>query len=615
MRNFSIRAVILALLAAVPASAGDRAGPGPREDVGALMEAATVWVVVIHPSKNGWSTGSGFFVADGHVMTNAHVVDGMDDKSFILVVNDRLPLVRATVKAVARRDERLNFDFALLTLAPAEGVAVPVTIPALPSLAFSLDVKRMDRVAAWGYPGMIIVADERHHDFFQGDGVEAPPVVFTEGTVSTLVRRPRPHVIHSASIARGNSGGPLVNVRGEVVGINTWGASEFEGGGGSTFNAALAAEDIVAFLRANGVVPRMAPPRGALPHAGPSGADKTPPGAEARAVMDAAERGDAASQLLAGIGYAQGEDGFPQDLEQAIHWLERAAKNGGEFEPSARAVLGVALIASEEPRRVREGLRHLEFAADGDTDADGDYAALLARLHVYGEPAGLAFDAERSQRYARKAAERGHADGHAFLAWHTYLELIEDGDGDDATLAHVKRALAVDGDHALANAVLAHLYFDGVAVDEDLAKSRALARAAADEDEPFAELALAYLALAEADDGDTDADEAESLRADAFAWAERAAQNGDPLGQNLLGRMYLDGVGVDADPLEAWVYLKLGADKGGITANAEYAAADDDDEEDEGEGAGDSLLDRAEKTMTPAQLREARRRYRERRVE
>ena len=49
-------------------------------------------------------------------------------------------------------------------------------------------------------------------------------MVLTKGTVSAVQNRERntPMVLHSADISAGNSGGPLIDACGRVVGINTY---------------------------------------------------------------------------------------------------------------------------------------------------------------------------------------------------------------------------------------------------------------------------------------------------------------------------------------------------------------------------------------------------------
>ena len=136
--------------------------------------------------------GTGFVIsADGQIVTNAHVVDGAD-----------------TVK-VTLPDGR-SFDAEVLGTDPATDIAVvKVDATDLPTLAFgdsdSLQVGQ--DVVAIGNP------------FGLGNSV-------TSGIVSALGRNinsgPFDDFIQTdAAINRGNSGGPLFNAEGQVVGMNT----------------------------------------------------------------------------------------------------------------------------------------------------------------------------------------------------------------------------------------------------------------------------------------------------------------------------------------------------------------------------------------------------------
>jgi hypothetical protein len=217
--------------------------------VAALLEAATVWVV--GEDEKRISQGSGFLVAAGFIATNAHVVGGLDKGADIYVLNDKLPATKAQVVAKAH-DGDGGRDYALLRFTPPQGVDLPV-------LTFNLEARRMDRVSAWGYPAMVTQFDDRTARLQEGDtrGLKAPPVVYTDGSINSIVsRNGRQALIHSAQIAGGNSGGPLVNSRGEIVGINTWGYQEE--GEGAFLNAALPADDLGAFLSAQGVKPQIA---------------------------------------------------------------------------------------------------------------------------------------------------------------------------------------------------------------------------------------------------------------------------------------------------------------------------------------------------------------------
>jgi serine protease Do len=137
--------------------------------------------------------GSGFIIdPSGIIVTNRHVIEGATD---ILVTLQDNTLLRATLLAQADQ-----IDVALIKVTPDSP---------LPTVGFgdSDAVRVADRVLAIGNPLGL------------GGSV-------TRGIVSALNRdiRDTPfddYIQTDAAINHGNSGGPLLNERGEVIGMNT----------------------------------------------------------------------------------------------------------------------------------------------------------------------------------------------------------------------------------------------------------------------------------------------------------------------------------------------------------------------------------------------------------
>ena len=157
-----------------------------------------------------WS-GSGFVISsDGYVVTNNHVVEGATQ------IDVELADQRRFSAELVGRDPQT--DVALLKLG-----AVGLTVA---PLGFADSTRVGEWVLAIGSPG-----------FGLGGGPGPLETTVTAGIVSAkgrsiniLQRRTNlaieDFIQTDAAINRGNSGGPLVNARGEVVGINTVIASE-----------------------------------------------------------------------------------------------------------------------------------------------------------------------------------------------------------------------------------------------------------------------------------------------------------------------------------------------------------------------------------------------------
>lgn len=177
------------------------------------LEAASAMVLV--KADGGLATGTGFFVSDTLLVTNRHVVEQSTGR-YVLVVSQTLGSARrAQVLGLTPESEPGSPDFALLRLADGKAPGW---------LAVSQDIDKLADVVAAGYPGMVVSSDAAFERLTQGDLSAAPDLNLTQGVVQSLQRGPAGTglLVHTASIAKGNSGGPLVDACGRVVGVNTF---------------------------------------------------------------------------------------------------------------------------------------------------------------------------------------------------------------------------------------------------------------------------------------------------------------------------------------------------------------------------------------------------------
>ena len=170
-------------------------------------------VRIIVKSDQGASVGSGFVIdVDGSIMTNYHVIEGSRTAEVEFETGEKANVVGFTTIDKAR-------DLAIIKIGlgqkPLQQVRVASELP-----------QKGEKVAAFGAP--------RGLGFTASDGI----ISAIRKTPEFPARSAGTYLQTTAPISPGNSGGPLVNMRGEVVGVNSF---KMEG---ENLNFAASATDI-----------------------------------------------------------------------------------------------------------------------------------------------------------------------------------------------------------------------------------------------------------------------------------------------------------------------------------------------------------------------------------
>ena len=159
-----------------------------------VLIESTIVSEVMGQTATGVASGSGFIMSeDGYVVTNFHVVEGASSVNVVLYDGKSLPAQLVGYDSTN--------DIALLKV-EANGLS-PVV------LGSSDDLIVGDQVVAIGNP-----LGELTSTLTVGYVSAKERTVSTDGTVMNMIQT-------DAAINSGNSGGPLFNMKGEVVGITT----------------------------------------------------------------------------------------------------------------------------------------------------------------------------------------------------------------------------------------------------------------------------------------------------------------------------------------------------------------------------------------------------------
>jgi len=225
-----------------------RPGRGARFDPAAIYERDAPGVVTVLSVLNGESgiggsggqgLGTGFVLnGRGEIATNAHVVT--DGEGRAIRKADEVYVAFADGNQVPARIVGFdpNADVALLKIDPAGLTLRPL------ALGTAQDLRVGSPVAAIGSP------------FGEPQSLSVGVVSATDRQIKSLTGFEIAGAIQTdAAINRGNSGGPLVNARGEVLGINS--QIQTTSGGGEGVGYAIPADTVrrtLAALRKDGTV-------------------------------------------------------------------------------------------------------------------------------------------------------------------------------------------------------------------------------------------------------------------------------------------------------------------------------------------------------------------------
>ncbi|OCC22828.1 protease [Croceicoccus estronivorus] len=229
----------IAICAMALAPTPSRADPS---DIAAAARGVVRVVVLGHDGSQLFpvSHGTGFVVQGDRILTNAHVV-----QEVLQVSGLTLGIVPPQGgEAVPGR---------IVSYSPKNDLAlIEATKPLhLPPLAIaSVPPQDSTLVSAVGYPMNV----DRAQGLSVADVLRPQPPVKSRGYVSgERPTRDFDTVLHTAPIARGNSGGPLLDNCGRVIGANSFGAESQ--GTDAEFFFAVSTREILPFLRSNGVEP------------------------------------------------------------------------------------------------------------------------------------------------------------------------------------------------------------------------------------------------------------------------------------------------------------------------------------------------------------------------
>ncbi|MEO1168988.1 MAG: serine protease [Pseudomonadota bacterium] len=325
----------LLVLAVLPVSASAQKGEeqtATQNDVVIAARSVVRVALIGNDDKRGeylLGHGSGVAVAPGLIVTNAHVIAPLRESPNIAVSIVPSSGEQRYPGTLLASDSRA--DLALIRM--EEGIVEPLTV-------FTGRPADTGRVAAIGYPGSVDLAE----NLSATERVQPIPAVRTFGQLSGgRSRRDVDTLLHTAAMARGNSGGPLIDECGRIIGINSFGALAEQND--AEFGFAISARELIPFLQRAEVRPEITtegciplPERVRQQAAEQARADELARDRERLALYEARELGLAIAVAMLVIGAALFAGGI-------VAMFFRGRWQRGSLVGSLAIGVGIALVA------------------------------------------------------------------------------------------------------------------------------------------------------------------------------------------------------------------------------------------------------------------------------
>ncbi len=211
-----------------------------QQDVAAAVRGVVRVVIIATRGEEAYFVGhgSGFVVAPDKVLTNAHVVELMRAEKNLVI-------------GIVPSEGKRSYGGKLIAYSPGNDLAlIQLKDGRLPVTTFYAGgITDGQHVTAIGYPATV----DRAQGLDLNEMIQPLEPVKTSGTVSTgRSSQAFDTILHTAPMAAGNSGGPLVDDCGRVLGVNSMG-SVAESEGDAEFGFAVSNREVASFLRQAGV--------------------------------------------------------------------------------------------------------------------------------------------------------------------------------------------------------------------------------------------------------------------------------------------------------------------------------------------------------------------------